>query len=329
MAPGENKPLQSVVGAPEPSPALIIAGPTGIGKTEVAVEIAANGPIELVSADSMQVYRRMKIGTAQPKVGELRGVRIHGCAFVNPIETFDAKKFLDACDIAHADIVGRAKEPLYVGGTGMYLRALRWGLFDMPKSDPALKTYLRIEAEKLGTEAMHRRLQERDPETAARIPPADTQRIVRALEVLETTGKSLASVQRQWTKRKARFPHRLVVLSCPREVLIERIEKRVAAMLENGWIEEVQALLEAGLSPNEQHCFKALGYREIASYLTKEISREEMETKIRARTRQFSKRQLTWFRKEHDATWIEFDGVDAACAVRKIQNFLESAEETS
>lgn len=304
------------------APALIVAGPTGIGKTEVSVRLAERHPYELISADSMQIYRGMEIGTAQPTRAELRGQPIHGCGVLQPDEYFSVKRFLDLSAAAHAHIVPRGKTPLYVGGTGMYLRALRWGLFEQPEVPRALREHLKQRVKTEGTAALYERLREIDPELSARIPPTDTVRILRGLEVAETMGQSLFTLQKEWEREQPRFDHVLVILTCPRPVLIERIERRVDAMLEAGWVDEVRALIEAGYSPS-LHCFKALGYREIVRHVNAEISYETMREQIKAKTRQFAKRQMTWFRKEKLAHWVEFGGREPEEAVKKLENLLE------
>lgn len=303
-------------------PILILAGPTGAGKTQLAVWLAQRLPYELVSADSMQVYRGMEIGTAQPTEEELRGVPVHATGILEPDERFDVARFLEICDRAHADIEARGKTPLYVGGTGLYLRALRWGLFDQPEIPRKVRRELEEELEREGTEAMHARLAERDPELAGRISERDRIRIVRGLEVALATGRPLSDWQRQWERREPRFPHRLVILTCPREVLVARIERRTRAMLEAGWIEEVERLLERGYSP-ELHAFKALGYREIVDHLRGRLSRDELEEQIMIQTRRFAKRQMTWFRSETAAQWIEYDGEHIEQAGGRLINLLE------
>lgn len=313
----EMKPATSAAGA------LLLSGPTGIGKTELAIELARRHRFELISADSMQVYRGLAIGTAQPTPEELGNVRLHGCGLIDPAEPFSAKKFLDWSTEVHEAIVERGNLPLYVGGTGMYLRTLRWGLFDHPEIDPRVREALWKQIEDEGVEALHERLQSVDPAIAQRISPRDAIRIVRALEVAESTGRPPSSLQTQWADPSPRFNHRLIVLSCPRPVLVDRIERRVDAMLEGGWVEEVRSLLDGGCSA-ELHCFKALGYREIASHLRGESTQDEMRDQIKAKTRQFSKRQMTWLRKEREAHWIEFDGIDAGEALARIDNFLAS-----
>ncbi len=314
---------------------LILTGPTGIGKTALAVELAKHRPFELISADSMQVYRGMEIGTAQPTPEELQGVPIHGCGFQNPREPFSAKRFLDFSDRTHAEILSRGKIPLYVGGTGLYLRSIRWGLFDEtePENESSaeqssrkdqIRKRLERELEELGAPILHNRLAEIDPPSAARIAPNDRVRIVRALQVAEITGRPISTLHREWATPKARFPHLVVALTCPRAELVRRIEQRVDAMLAQGWIEEVRALIESGCDPSF-HCFKALGYREIAAHLVGDLSRDELRTVISARTRQFSKRQMTWFRRERDIHWVNLDPEISGRELAQIEKLLETS----
>lgn len=293
---------------PSRAEALILTGPTAIGKTALAVELALRHPYELISADSMQVFRGLEIGSGQPAAAELRGVSLHLCGVLDPAEPFNVRKFLDLCDRAHADIVARGRVPLYVGGTGLYLRALRWGIFteqDDAAPDRVAAIRERLDARILadGPAALHAELARLDPESARRIQPNDPVRVVRALEVLDLTGRTMTDLQRQWAAPEARFPHRLVVLECPRPELIDRIHARVDAMIDAGWIEETRRLLEAG-TPESAHCFKALGYAEILAHLRGELGPAAMIERIKARTRQFSRRQLTWFRREIDAQWV-------------------------
>jgi tRNA dimethylallyltransferase len=304
-------------------PVLILAGPTGVGKTELAVRWAQRGRRELISADSMQVYRGMEIGTGQPTPAELRGVPLHGCGMLRPDEAFDVQQFVEMTARLHHEILERNAEPAYVGGTGMYLRALRWGLVELPEVEPSIRAELEAEWQHKGGAALHARLASLDPDISARIACTDRVRIIRALEVIRATGRRFSELQRQWDAPLPRFGHVLVVLMCPRAQLVRRIERRVDAMLDAGWIREVESLREAGY-PATLHAFKALGYREIFQYLDGSMSEGEMREAIKARTRQFARRQMTWFRKERDARWIEFDGERFEEALEALEKVLES-----
>lgn len=285
------------------APRILLAGPTGIGKTALAVELAQRFALEIISADSMQIYRGLEIGTAQPTAEERAKACFHGCGEREPAERYDVQQFLERCARAEAEIVARGRTPLYVGGTGLYLRALRWGLCDQPESDPALRARLENELIAEGPEAMHARLLQCDPAAARRIGPGDPIRLVRAMELNLLTGRRLEEVQRQWANPQARFPHRLVVLTAPRELLRRRIARRTTAMLTAGWIDEARRLLEAGHQP-DLHCFKALGYREIFEHLAGRVERRELEWRIATATQQFAKRQMIWFRRERPALWL-------------------------
>ncbi len=316
-------------------PVLILAGPTGAGKTELAVRLAerrgtaqaGRTRLELISADSMQMYRGMAIGTGQPTAKELGSVAVHACGLIDPDEPFDVQRFLKLTGNIHDDVVSRKGTPLYVGGTGMYLRALRWGLVELPEIPPEIRE--RLEARWAGGEkaALFGELEARDPELAAKIPKTDRIRVIRGLEVHEATGLRLSELQSQWDAPKARFDHRLVVLHCPREILHQRIEQRVDAMFDQGWVAEAEALLKAGY-PESLHAFKAIGYREIFAHLRGDHSEAETRNLIKSRTRQFAKRQLTWFRREMDAAWIEYHDQGPLEALGALEKILERARKT-
>jgi tRNA dimethylallyltransferase len=303
------------------SPTILLSGPTGIGKTDLAVELAQRLPLEIISTDSMQVYRGMEIGTAQPTADQQVRATFHVCGRIDPREHFSVKRFLGLCDEAHAAVVSRGRLPVYVGGTGLYLRALRWGLFEQPASDGRVRARLEAQIERQGAPALHARLAQVDPVAAERTQPADVVRIVRALEVYEITRRPLSQLQEQWERPQPRFPHVLVVLTARREQIRRRIAVRTARMLAGGWIEEVQRLLEDGV-PEDQHCFKALGYTQIVDYLRGRCAREQMEERIVTLTGQFARRQLIWLRRERPAIWLAVDESAGLARVADLEKLL-------
>jgi tRNA dimethylallyltransferase len=322
-----NDPRRASLAA-SPSPDLMLAGPTGIGKTALAVALAERHGLEIVSADSMQVYRGMEIGTAQPTPDERKRARFHVCGQVDPFDPFDARRFLDLCDAARADILARGRRPLYVGGTGLYLRALRWGLSRDAVHAPAIRHRLEEEARRFGPAALHARLAQVDPVAAARIAAADANRVARALEVFEATGRPISQLQGEWLDPTPRFPHVLAILEMDSTALERRIAARVDAMLRQGWIEETQALLARGV-PRARHCLKALGYRSIIDYLDGRLDLGQLRGQVILKTRQFAKRQRTWFRRERPATLVPIDAECPHEALAALEKLLELHSEPS
>lgn len=301
-----------------PTPILIITGPTAVGKTAVAAEVCRAIGGEMISADSMQVYRGLDIGTAKPAPDELAGVPCHLIDVLDPQEEFSVARFIEMADAAISDIRGRGREPVIAGGTGLYLKGLLYGLFDEPSKDDAVRIGLRQRMAAESPPALHRELAAHDPDAAARISPTDRHRIERALEVFHVTGRPISDWQKQWAEPNARFPHRLIILTRPREALYRRIEARVDEMLDAGWEEEVRRLIASNNSANLPHCFKSIGYREMAAWLRGEMTFDAMAMEIKTQTRRLSKRQLTWFRKMPAAEWIDIDGLNARQAADKI-----------
>jgi tRNA dimethylallyltransferase len=277
------------------SPIILLLGPTAGGKTSLSIELARQSPGggECVIADSMQIYRDLVIGTAQPTREEQAGVPHHLCGVVDPAgDPFTVRDWLDAADTAVADIRSRGRVPILVGGTNLYARAWLEGLFEGPGRDDAV----RAELEALPAADLHARLQAVDPASAARIHANDRRRMVRALEVHATTGVPLSEQQRQWDDTiGARPDTRVVVLDWPSDILNRRINARVKAMMTAGFLDEVRRL-DAGERLGPQ-AIEAVGYRELREHLRGERSLDDAVEQIKIRTRRYGKQQRTWLRR--------------------------------
>lgn len=278
-------------------------GPTAAGKTALALEVAERAGAEILSLDSMAVYRGLEAGTAKPSAAERARVRHHLIDVADPSETYDARRWLADARAALEDVCVRGARALFVGGTGFYLAVLLRGLFEGPPSDPELRARVEGRVAREGAATLHAELAGADPAAAARIHAHDTKRLVRALEVLEQTGRPLSEWQREWGGEPAERERRarLVGLELAPERLDERIRARTRAMLERGWREEALALRAAGrLGPGAA---QALGYDVVLAWADGELGREEAEERIARATRRFARRQRTWWRK-FDVRWL-------------------------
>jgi tRNA dimethylallyltransferase len=278
---------------------IAIVGPTASGKSALALAIAEKSGAEIVSCDSMQVYRHLDIGTAKPTRDERVRVSHHLVDVVEPDEPFSAAHYVELADRAIAEIRGRGRAALIVGGTGLYLRALRWGLVDVPARDPALRARL-LDEEQRSPGVLHRRLAGVDPAGSARIGPNDRVRLVRALEVYELTGAPLSAHHAAHAPVE-RHPMKVLVLDPPREALARSIVVRAHQMIDAGLkIEAERAFARwgRGLPP-----LQALGYREVGLWLDGALAEAELPTAIARATVRYSRRQRTWFKKERDVTF--------------------------
>lgn len=281
---------------------LAVAGPTGIGKSELAVELARRLTAEVVAVDSMQVYRGMEVGTGKPSPRLREQVTHHGLDLAGPEEEFDVKRYVGEVAPRIQEIERKGKWVLLVAGCGLYLRALLRGLCEAPGGDPALRERLRAEGERDGWDRLHGRLGGVDPAAAERIHPHDARRIVRALEVYETSGRTISEWQSQTRPLAPHWAQCPVVgLECDREGLYRRIEARVDGWLSDGWLEEARGLLRGPLSRTAR---EALGYRELFEHL--EGARDWAATKelIQKNSRRYAKRQWSWFRQEPGIRWV-------------------------
>ena len=288
----------------EATPILVITGPTASGKERLALAVAGRLGGEIISADSMKVYRGLDVGTAKPSADQRAAVPHHLLDVADPDETFSAARWLELAEAAIADAGVRGRAAVVSGGTPFYLKALLEGLFEGPDADPALRRRLRAEAEADGTGHLHARLREVDPVAAGRIHPNDLRRIVRALEVHEKTGRPISALQRQWGERRPEYRPLLVALRRTPEDLTHRITDRVRRMLEAGLVEEVRSLLarhgELAKGPRQ-----ALGYAEVLAHLAGDLAEADLEGAIVAHTRQFARRQMSWLRRFEGVRWLD------------------------
>lgn len=284
-------------------PLLAIVGPTAVGKTALSVAVAKRLGGEVISGDSMQVYRGLDIGTAKITPTEMEGVPHHLIDIKGFHEDFSVAEFQQLVDRTVADIHGRGKLPILAGGTGLYVRAvLKAYTFGEEGKGGSLRAELAAEADRLGPEAMHRRLAAVDPSSAARLHPNDRRRVIRALEVYLQTGRPISETQ-QAAEGEDRYDHLLIGLTTDRERLYERINRRVDLMLQTGWVDEARGLLAAGLRPHHT-AWQAIGYRELILYLRGHLTYGEAVDLIKRNTRRFAKRQLSWFQRETDIHWL-------------------------
>ncbi len=288
-----------------------LAGPTASGKSAAGLFLAEKLSAEIVSLDSMAIYRGMDIGTAKPDRHEQARVPHHLLDIIDPHEEFSVAEYLAAAQAVCSEIINRGHIPLFVGGTGLYLRAVLRGVFEGPPADWDLRReFERYEAQQ-GEGALYRRLEEVDPPTAERLHPNDQRRIVRALEVHALTGQPLSAQQQQGPLPVAQRPKNVFWLSPPRDWLYERINDRVRRMIDAGLIEEVHRLLER-TPPLSGTARQALGYKEIIDHLEGRASLDEAIDTLQTRTRQCAKRQHTWFRNVEECRAVEITGSETA-----------------
>ena len=285
---------------------LVILGPTCVGKTQASLKLAdiLNG--EIVSFDSRQVYKFMDIGTAKPTREERERIRHHLIDLVSPDEKFTASDYGKRARETIRGIIERNKQPIAVGGSGLYLKALIEGFFQGPKADESTRKKLEREAQKFGGPRLFNRLKEVDPEAVERIHPHDLIRIVRALEVYELTGKPISVWQREGEYEPFPMEFIKIGLTLKREELYRRIDQRVEGMMAQGLLDEVKRLKEKGFSPRFK-ALKTVGYQELFAYLEGEVDLLTAAEKIRLNTKHYAKRQLTWFRKDEEIVWLDAD----------------------
>jgi tRNA dimethylallyltransferase len=289
-------------------PVIFLMGPTATGKTNIAAELFKRLPIELISVDSALVYRGMDIGTAKPSREFLNNAPHRLIDICEPDETYSAARFRNDALLAIDEIHSKNRTPLLVGGTGLYFRALESGISDLPDADAEIRQRLESEARDIGWQAMHDRLAEIDPVSAERIHPNDPQRIQRALEIYEISGRSMTDHYDDGDVSPLPFELIKIILNPGnRSRLHERIEHRFMKMLDEGLVDEVRAFHANGRFSGSLPAMRMVGYRQVWNYLDGKSDYEEMVEKGIAATRQLAKRQMTWLRKEENGIWLDSD----------------------
>ena len=286
---------------------LVLAGPTASGKTALSVALAKELNGEIISADSMQIYQYMNIGTAKVTAQEMQGVPHYLVDCVSPDEDFSVAKFKAAALAAIEKILSRGKLPIIVGGTGLYINSLTLP-WDFQKNDgsEAIRKRLEAEAQTIGKEALYERLKSVDPVSAQMIHANNIKRVIRALEIFEINGKPKSYFDEKTKKQEVPYDYLLLGLKWPREVLYDRINRRIDLMVENGLIEETQRLIDRGYDWNLT-ALKAIGYKELRPYLQGEMSLAEALVLLKRDSRHYAKRQMTWFRKDERIHWIDMN----------------------
>ena len=306
---------------------VFLVGPTAVGKSATALELARTLDAEIVSADSMQVYRGMDIGTAKPTAAERALVPHHLIDVCEVSEVFDAKRFTEMASQVIDGIHARGRKALVVGGTGLYVRALRHGLFEGPSRNEELRERL----EKMSAVQLFEELERLDPATAKRIDRHNPRRLVRALEVFHVTGQPISELQKEWGRKEDNHSTVLpgFMLNRDRKNLHTRIEQRIDQQITSGWLDEVRQLRERGLEKNAT-AMQAAGYRELVTHLRGDLSLAEAVALIKTRTRQLAKRQLTWFRREPQLNWLEMGHEELpSITARRILQGMQHKEEKS
>ena len=284
---------------------ICVVGPTATGKTKLGVALAKRFGGEVVSVDSMQIYRGMTIGTAAPTAEEMDGVRHHMVAIADPAESWSVARFTEQADLCIGDILRRGKCPVLVGGTGLYLDSILSGRTFAPgHSGGEIRKSLQAELAREGIESLYRQLREIDPETAARLPIRDEKRILRALEVYRETGETLTAHDARTRLRPPKYRACTIGLTFrDRADLYARIDRRVDIMVERGLLREVEALLQTGL-PETATALQAIGYKQFLSVYRGDTPVSEAVAEVKLRSRQYAKRQLTWLRRKDDIHWL-------------------------
>lgn len=307
-------------------PVVVIVGPTAVGKSRVAVEVAKAFETEVLTADSRQVYRGMDIGTDKPVLEERQGIPHRLIDLVNPDEPFNTGLYRSQAVEEIDRLYRESRLPLVVGGTGLYVRTLLKGLCAAPSADPTLREALRQEMQEQGADGLYAKLVAIDPVTAARLHPRDESKVLRALEVYQLSGRRMSEFQQEHGFAERPFSALIIGLNRDRELLYRRIEERIDWQLAHGLIEETTQLLAQGYQ-RDSAAMKGLGYRQVAEHLAGEYDLVEMVRRFKRDTRHFSKRQMTWFRKEPGIQWLTIEASEsvqrtAGLVIGQVEQFL-------
>lgn len=303
--------------------AICIMGPTGTGKTDLAVELRKHFPVEIISVDSALVYKGMDIGSAKPDAATLAQAPHRLIDFLDPSQPYSAAEFRSDALREMQDITAQGKIPLLVGGTMLYFRALEYGLSDLPEANPAIRARLEAEASTHGWQALHDRLAAIDPVAAQRIHPNDPQRLQRALEVFELTGTPLTELQQAaWHDACPYQLFKIALIPENRAWLHERLAQRFEQMLQQGVIDEVHKLLVRGDLDTHLPAIRAVGYRQIWDYLINEIDYNQMRDRAIVATRQLAKRQMTWLRSEKDVSLYNPQALNLSSVISNVSTFI-------
>lgn len=298
---------------------IIICGPTGVGKTSFAIQVAQQFNGEIVGADSMQIYRHMNIGTAKPDPEEMKLIRHHLIGVIDPKEEFDAGRYVRAADVAIEDILSRGKLPIITGGTGLYIKALLNGLFRSESICTETLSSLTRELEEKGEHALHEKLAVCDPKAAGKIHPNDSFRVIRALEVFQTTGNRISDRQEGHNFDDQRYIGLKIGLYLDREQIYNRINQRVDMMMDKGLLNEVTSLVEKGYS-FDLKSMQSIGYKHMAIFIRNEVDLPEAIRLLKRDTRRYAKRQFTWFNKDQKIIWLKPSEINEA--EKRIKEFL-------
>jgi len=307
---------------PDKPKIIVICGPTGIGKTELSLHLAEAFRGEVVSADSMQIYRFMEIGTAKPEPADQRRVPHFMIDVADPDEPYDAARYAREARDCVTAIDRRGRVPFIIGGTGFYIKALLFGLFAARPASPEIRAQLREEARVKGSHQLYERLAACDPEAVQRIHPNDTYRVIRALEVYALTGRPMSACQQTHGFSDAPFDALKLCLNIERQALYGRINQRVEQMMAQGLLEEVRELLKMGYS-GDLKSMQSIGYRHMVDYIQGRATWIDAVDQMKRDTRRYAKRQLIWFKKDPDVTWMAPDDFRGARA--RIEKFLDAS----